>query len=451
MLRHLTTAARGLSCPFRAARRRPWVAAAAVVCALAAIAAAGVGHVYYQWDAAQLALAEGRPAEARARLGVCLFLWPRDPEVHLLAARACRLSGDPRAAEAHLNECLKLPGGTTRAVQLEFLLLRVQTGEVDEVASPLIDAVEKGSPDSPLILETLARAYMHRLRYRAAYACLSRWIEIQPGLARPYQWRGWVLERMNRAKAASEDYRRALERDPDLLPVRLRVAEMLVEDKRTPEALPHAERLYRQAPDNPQVQALLGICRYYQNEPAEARRLMEAAVRHLPKDPPLLIHLARLDLQEGRAGEAEKRLRHVLQADRSDTEALHGLVDALRLQGRDGEAAATLKLCEHYKERLDRANRLLREVADSPGATAADYADIGRLLLDIGRDRLGVYWLERALELEPGHRAAHAALATYYDRNHEPERAAAHRRWLPPGDGAAGGARAGARAKPKGG
>src|SRR5438445_13584714 len=147
---------------------------------------------------------------------------------------------------------------------------------------------------------------------------------------------------MNNYKAAAADYHKALELNPDLILVRLRVAEMLLEDKLAPEALPHLERLYRQAPDRPDVQARLGMCRYYQNQTGEARRLMEAAVVQLPNDPALLIHLAKLDLQEGRAAEAEKWLRRLLQVDPSDTEALYNLASALLLQGRTKESAAAM-------------------------------------------------------------------------------------------------------------
>jgi len=320
-------------------------------------------------------------------------------------------------------------------VQLEFLLCRVQSGELDEVAPALIDLVESGHADAPTILETLARAYMQRLRYRPAYASLSRWLELRPDAAKAYQWRGWVLERLNQAKAAAEDYHRALELDPDLLLVRLRVAEMLLEDKRAPEAIPHLERLYRQAPDHPHVQARLGICRFFENRTDEARQLMEAAVVHLPKDPSLLIHLARLDLQERRADDAEKRLRTVLRADPSDTEALYTLTSVLQFQGRSAEAAAALKQYQNYKERVDRANQLLREVADSASATAADYSEVGQLFLDIGNERLGVYWLEKALERDPGHQPTHRALAEHFDSKGVQERAAAHRRWLRAPDG----------------
>jgi len=288
-----------------------------------------------------------------------------------------------------------LQGGATQEVQLEFLFLRVQGGELDEVEPTLRDCVEKGHPASPLILETLARAHMHRLRYRPAYEYLSRWIKLRPNEAKPYHWRGWVLERLNQAKAAAEDYHRALALDPNLVRVRLRVVEMLLEDKQAPEAIPHAELLYRQAPDDPEVQARLGMCRYYQNRRQEARRLLEQAEAHLPKDAGLLLHLANLDIEEGRAAEAERRLRKVLETDPSDTEALYNLASALQLQGRGAEADRALKQFDLAKEKLARVNKLLRQVVDSPTATAEDYAEIGSLLLEVRRDQLGLWLVKR--------------------------------------------------------
>jgi tetratricopeptide (TPR) repeat protein len=357
-------------------------------------------------------------------------LWPRDLETNLLAARATRLSGDMQGAEERLQKCLKLRGEATDAVQLEFLLLRVQSGEVDEVASALMDSVEKGHPEYALILETLSRAYITRLRYNLAYGCLSLWIEREPGTARPYQLRGWVLERMNHHKAALADYHKALELDPDLFPVRLRVGEMLLEDMRAPEAEPHLERLYKQVPNHPAVLARLGACRLLQNRPKEARQLLEAAEPNMPDDPALLVPLAKLDLQDGRPAEAEARLRRVLHKDAFDTEALYNLASALQMQRRTEESAATLKVYKQAKIDIDRANKLLKELGDSPKATAADYAEIGELLLRVGRDRVAVYWLERALERDPACHPAHAALAAHYEKTGDAQKAANHRRWL---------------------
>jgi Tfp pilus assembly protein PilF len=137
-----------------------------------------------------------------------------------------------------------------------------------------------------------------------------------------------------------------------------------------------------------------------------------------------------LDLQQGRGVEAERRLRKALEAEPSDTEALINLASALQLQGRTDEAAATLKKHEWYKEKLDRANELLKNTADSPTAKAADYAEIGTLLLEIGKERLGVYWLEQALERDPGHQPAHKLLAEHFAKKGDRERAESHRRLL---------------------
>src|SRR5262249_53076645 len=108
MLRYLKAAARGLTWPARAARRRPWLTLAVTGLILTATLLGGIWYVWHQWEQAQAALAADRPAEARSRLAVCLFVWPGDPEVHLLAARAARITGDLPAAEAHLKQCLKL-------------------------------------------------------------------------------------------------------------------------------------------------------------------------------------------------------------------------------------------------------------------------------------------------------------------------------------------------------
>jgi tetratricopeptide (TPR) repeat protein len=261
---------------------------------------------------------------------------------------------------------------------------------------------------------------------------MSKWIEIEPGNAKPYLWRGWTLERLNNEKGARADYHRALEIDPDLVPARLRVAEMYLEDKQAPEALPHLERLMRQVPDDPQVQARMGICLFLQGHAAEARKLMEGAVPHLPKDPALLVALANLDLQEGRAADAEQRLRTVLAADASDTEALFVLASVLQFQGRAAESATVLADYEHKRKVVERINELLKDKVDSPTATAEEYAEIGRSFLEIGREKFGVYWLERALEKDSTNQSAHRALAAHYERKGNAAAAANHRRQIRP-------------------
>jgi hypothetical protein len=55
---------------------------------------------------------------------------------------------------------------------------------------------------------------------------------------------------------------------------------------------------------------------------------------------------------------------------------------------------------------------------------------MGELLLRIGRERVGLYWLELALEREPGQQTAHKALAEHFEKKGDRDRAAAHRQRL---------------------
>jgi tetratricopeptide (TPR) repeat protein len=421
-------------------RRRPWTTVLVLALLLLAGSIAGVyGYAFYQWHAAEVALKQERSAEARDRLDFCLRLWPlsRSVRLHLLAARAARMTGDLAGAEAHLIRCKKLQGGATDAIQLEFLLMRVQMGEADEVKPALLTYVDNKHPETGLILRTLSGAYMHNLRFRSALDCLNRWIQEAPDEAEAYHWRGWVLERMNEREAARKDYQRAVELDPDLIAARLRLAEMYLERSNPPEALPHLERLSRQAPDRSDVKARLGQCRFLQGDLADARRLMEEAVRELPDDVVLLITLGKLELQEHRPVEAEQWLRRALKVDPTDTEAQYQLVTALQFQGRDDEAAAVLEQYKKDQELLARANQLLRDEVERPSNSPTAPYEVGALFLRTRQERLGLYWLHQALDRDPMHRPTLETLADYYEKKGDKDAAASYRKRLPKAEKAA--------------
>jgi tetratricopeptide (TPR) repeat protein len=413
--------------------------------ALAILAAIGVGgyaYVSHQWQIAQSAVKDGRLDEAQRSLNFCLFLWPRSVPVHLLAARAARMRGEFKEAEAHLNRCLKLNHGASEAIQLEFLLLRVQGGEVDRVSPELLLYVENSSPESPLILKSLAWAYMENLRYGPAFACLSRWHEVDPDSPEPFRWRGWVLERMSDREGATNEYKKGLEVDPDHVPIRLRLAEMYLDRSDPLAALPHLEPLQKRFPDRPDIQARLGQCRYLLGEPEEAERLLKAAVEHLPKDSAALIYLGKIQMQATppRAAEAETWLRRALKLDPTDTEVERLLALCLRSQGRTKEAQAMQEQCERDEAALKRVNQTLRDEADKPITDPAALAEVGLLFLRVNNENLANYWLNRALERDADYQPALRALVEYYDKKGQPTKADSYRRKLKPANRATAGA-----------
>jgi Tfp pilus assembly protein PilF len=56
--------------------------------------------------------------------------------------------------------------------------------------------------------------------------------------------------------------------------------------------------------------------------------------------------------------------------------------------------------------------------------------EAGKLFLDQGQDRLGVFWLDRALAIDPRRSASRRALIAYYERTGNPDKAAEQRRQL---------------------
>jgi type IV pilus assembly protein PilF len=412
-------------------RRHPRIATLLILTLfLAGLVAGGAFYCTYQWRTAQEAVKANRLDDAQRRLDFCLYIWPRSIPVHLLAARAARLNGDFEGAEKHLNLCLKINRGASEEIQLEYLLLRVQGGEVDEVANDLLTLyVGNDNPESPLILETLARAYMQHLRYGPAFNCLDRWQKLEPDSAEPHRWRGWVLERMSNREGAMKEYKDALEINPNLDLVRLRLAEMYLESHDPLSALPHLERLRVQFPNRADVLARLGQCRFLQGKLDEARQLMEAAEPQLPKDTILLTHLAKVAMQaeQPRPEDAKAYLSRILEIDPTDTEAENLMISCLQYQGRNEEAQDMIERRNRDEARIKRVNELLQQEAKQPIIDPADMTNIGTLFIR-ANERVGRYWLNRALERDPDYQPALEALAEHYEGKGEYEKANQYRR-----------------------
>jgi tetratricopeptide (TPR) repeat protein len=390
------------------------------------------GYAVYCWKKAQKEVAEYKIDEARQHLRFLLFLRPNHVPTRLLAARAARLDGDFEEAEMHLGKCLKLTKESTEEIQVEYLLMRVQRGEEDEVARELLRYVDKGYVESKLILDTLAQAYMRNLRSGMAFTCLSMRIELGPDDAEPYEWRGWVLERLNDWGGAIKDYTKSLEIDPDRATARLRLAELQLEHTTIPEATENLELLYRRFPDRADIQARLGQCRLAQGHDDDARPLLESALKEMPDDPQLLLDLSKLEMRDNNWSLAEKRLRHALQLNPADVVARFNLIACLDNTGRRQEADAERDRHKKDSALLNRVTKILQSDAEHPIRDPDALFEVASTFMDMGNTRVGLWWLNRVLQLNPRHAGAHKRLAEYYEGKGNKDMAAQHRRQIPP-------------------
>jgi tetratricopeptide (TPR) repeat protein len=388
------------------------------------------GWASWEEDWARTALAEEHFSQAQRHISWALLVRRPWESTNVLAARIARLRGAYSEAEQYLSRCGQ-GHEMSEPVQLEWLLLRCQRGEVDELAPNLLALVDGSHAESAAILEALADVYMRQTRYLEALRCLDRWVERDPESVRARDWRGWVSNQLDHRGQAISDYERALELQPGRAAVRLRLAELLVASSRHPEAVPHLERLLEEQPNNPDVRVALARCRVVQFRIDEARALLDGVLASHPDHFDALFARGKLELDSNHFAEAEHWLRQALEQTPGDPEARYSLYRSLQGQpNRQREAQEELARWEKDRRTGDRLTRLLRtELAAHPNDP--DLAEeTGELLLQRGEDRQGLFWLQRALTLDPRHVASLRALIAYYERTNNAAKAEEHRQRL---------------------
>ena len=388
------------------------------------------GWAAWEEHQARTALAEERFDEAQGHINLALCVRSRRVSTNLLAARIARLRGASSEAEQYLDRC-GLRNEMAEQVQLEWLLLRCQRGEVDELAPGLLQLVDRGHAESDAILEAIAGVYMRQARYLEALPYLDRWVEHDPHSARALDWRGWVSNQLDHRGQAISDYERALQLQPGRSVVRLRLAQILVDSSRQAEAVPHLERLRQEQPDNPEVLVALARCRLVQSRPDEARALLDSVLAAHPDDFDALLQRGKMELQDRHFAEAERWLRKALERTPQNAEARYSLYLSLQGQpGRQKEAQQELARSRQDRQLRDRLTRLLRTELSARPNDPNLAAEAGQLLLQVGEDERGLFWLRRALALDPRHAASHKALIAYYERTNNPTKAEEHRQQL---------------------
>jgi tetratricopeptide (TPR) repeat protein len=333
-------------------------------------------------------------------------------------------------AAQDLTTCAEL-NGMSDAVQLEWMLLRCQRAQIDELSPQLLALVDARHPEAPAILEAIAGVYMRQTRYLEALPCLDRWIERAPDSVRALNWRRWVCTQLDHQTQALSDYEHLLEYQPARSQARLKLAEILVESTRHAEAVPHLVQLRNELPDNPDVAVALARCRRVQLRLDEARELLDGVLREHPDHIGALFRRAKIDLDARRFRDAERLLRKALERSPTDTEARYTLYQSLRGQpGRQREAEQELARWKQDRFTQDRLTRLLRtELGRYP--QDPDLArEAGELLMAQGQEQRGLFWLHRALALNPRHRPTLKTLVAWYERIKDSAKAEEYRQKL---------------------
>jgi tetratricopeptide (TPR) repeat protein len=379
----------------------------------------------YHFRSARTCVAKYHDAEALEHLQACLRVWPQDPESLLLAARAARRVGRYADAEK-FQERYENARGEDDNLTLEGMLLRAERGEVDAVSTFCQILVARDHPDTPLILEAQARAYLAQLRLHDAAACLKKWRNRQPDNPQAYFLQARLDEQTVNPSQAIAHFRRAVELDPAHEEARKRLAAHLLDMSQGAEALRHLDYLLEQQPDDPVLQVLRARCLSQLGQPARAEQILEEVLARDPHQADALALRGNLALQHGQPREAETWLRQAAILKPADFAVHHQLQRALKRNGKDDAARKLQKQLKQMENDMRRIHEIAtRQMQANPHNPALHY-EVAMIALRAGATEEGVRWLHSALRENPRYRPAHRALALYYRQRGSPGRAAEH-------------------------
>jgi tetratricopeptide (TPR) repeat protein len=417
--------------PFHFVRHHAWLSLA--LSFLVGVAAVGGVNLWawHHYRAAEEALRVDKMESAREHIDACLRVWRWSSTTHFLAARIERVSGHYPQAEAHLTECVRLQHGASEQTQLEEVLLRAQAGDITEVERGLWECVQKDHPEKARILETLGRVYMRDGRSRAAKRALTLWLELEPEAARGWHWRAWVNERLQSPEEAIPDYEKAIELDPSLWRVRVRLTRLILERNNPGDARTHLDELIRTHADEPDVQIALAQCLQLEGEEEQAVAVLDKLLAAHPDSFEGLALRGRLEAQRQHPAEAEIQLRKALSHRPADLRTLYILYQCLEQQGKDKEAAAVLKRHKATERDVFRLTELWGQRLEKEPNNPDLLSEVGAILLRLGEGEEAVRWLHHALQASHDtHQPSMLLLMRYYESHGDTAQANDYRRVL---------------------
>jgi tetratricopeptide (TPR) repeat protein len=387
----------------------------------------------YHLRAAEGAVERYHNPQAQYHLEHCLNSRPRRPRALLLAARVARRVGSFDLAEQWLDQYQDLRGDDEELV-LERVLLRAARGDMDEVRTFCRARIEADHPSAPLVREAVAAGLIRVYRLHEAEKVLHDWRHAQPDNTQAIFLDGMLKELRGQTIEALELFRRVVELDPEHDDARLRMVNLLVQQSNGAEALPHAEYLRRQLPNNPQVPLRLAQCQALLGQQTEAEETLDELLRRWPHHAGALAERGKLALRGGDPSAAESMLREALNRDPSALDARYLLAQALRLNGKTDQARAEQDTLARLEEDAARIHRIANVDMQQRPRDVALYHEVGVISLRVGATREGLRWLYRGLEIDPHHVPTHRTLAAFYQRTGNSSLESRHRRLASEGE-----------------
>ena len=237
--------------------------------------------------------------QADRHLEAALRIYPHFQQALQLRGRVRGMLGDREQAMAYLEAASQL--GPLDGTARELLgRLRDQTGEEVSRLTGLAEAVTTRPADADLRLE-YGRLLLERGQDREALAELQEAVKLTPENAEALRLLGDAYVARNERASAVEVYQRALAANPADWHVHANLVPLLV-DRDPAGALRHAQEAHRLAPNELVTNLHLAEALVFNKRTAEALEILRGVARRLPADDPYRAAVERRisDLERGR-------------------------------------------------------------------------------------------------------------------------------------------------------
>ena len=268
----------------RRTRGRGFLFPGVVVLALVSLTV-GVYFAYDQYQVTRISrmvrksFADRRYEAARAPLARWLRKRPHAAEAFYYQAWQALADQEPREAVAAVDEARRL-GFDPERLEVLSAIYHVRADRFSEGEPVLERAFLDESEPRDLVAKALARIYLSSYRFDRAAAAIERWRTLTPGDPQPYLWSNEIASRSDVEPAILiQNYRAALERDPNLDKARLGLAIAFSKDRRFDDA--EREFLAYSKRNPKDTSAFLGLGRnaFQQGDIEKASRFFESRLR----------------------------------------------------------------------------------------------------------------------------------------------------------------------------
>jgi Tfp pilus assembly protein PilF len=307
----------------------------------------------------------GRYADAIPHLRVTVERQPELSKIQGLLGIAESRTGDSANARKDLEGAFPLIPDPQFKVQagLELVGLDTKADDLAEAAG-VIAQLQKAAPDNAEVLYAAYRTYSGLTVQSMLSLSLAA-----PGSAQMHQMLAHEETKRGNTNGAIAQYRQAIAIDPHLPGVHFELAELL---NTSPDAnvKKEAEQEYRAAleanPEDANAELRLGEIDVRSGRTAQASDEFSKAIALQPDNADAKLDLAKLLLQAGQKDKARALLEQTVELDPSIAVAHLRLAELYHRDGRTADAQREVNLYKHYTEMKEKLTASYKELQVQP-------------------------------------------------------------------------------------